>query len=65
MPKPELTNEEAAFLVNKTDCELPTLGSHHDRSNFQAVLAKLVMIANWQEDENVQTDEPGEGGESP
>jgi hypothetical protein len=43
--KPELTAEEAVYLVNKTD-EVHTK-SHADRNNMGLVVTKLVAIINW------------------
>ena len=52
-PKPELTAQEAAYLVNKLDQPIQTDG-HQDRNNLNIVVGKLVQIAKWQEADSEQ-----------
>jgi hypothetical protein len=58
-PKPELTREEAAYLVNKLDQPIECSG-HQDRNSLQIVIQKLVQIAQWKEGNNEQ-DSGGSG----
>ncbi len=60
-PKPELTRDEAAYLVGKLDQPIECTG-HQDRNNLQVVVAKLVQIANYVEPKDVKTDDTGKGG---
>ena len=45
--KPELTADEAAYLIQATD-RCPTT-SHQDRNNMGACVNKLILIANWED----------------